>query len=98
LPEELALKPIEPNFQQFEFKDFFFSVGPLKVFSSENDLSPPITCTLRKQSSEQNYGITLKGDQPVRVSHVEPGSFAHVCLSLSLSQNINIITNKKKLD
>jgi hypothetical protein len=78
LSEKQTLKPIEPNFSQFEFKDFFFSLGPLKVFSSENELSAPFSCILKKHPTQQNFGITLKGDCPTRVAHVEPKSHAYV--------------------
>lgn len=102
MSEKLTLKPIDPNFHQYESKDFFnliviikflvyfrnlllnFSTfkGPLKVYSSENEMSIPFSCILRKQPHQQTFGITVKGDCPVRVNQVDPKSFAYVILFL----------------
>jgi hypothetical protein len=48
------------------------------VYSSENELSMPFSCVLKKQTSQQTFGITLKGDCPVRVNNVDPKSHAYV--------------------
>lgn len=78
MPEESQLKPIEPSLNQFEYRDYFFSLGPMRVFTSENEISEPFSCVLKKHPSQQNYGIILKGDCPARVSHVDRNSCAYV--------------------
>jgi hypothetical protein len=52
--------------------------GPLKIYSSEYEISIPFTCVLRKNSNQQTFGITVKGDCPVRINHVDPKSYAYV--------------------
>ena len=56
----------------------FLFQGPIKVYSSENDISVPYTCILKKLANQQTYGITVKGDCPVRVNFVDPKSCAYV--------------------
>ena len=78
LSDKMIIKPIEPKLQQFDYNDYFFTLGPLRVYSSENELSTPFSCILKKHPTQQNYGITLKGDCPTRVTQVEPRSYAYV--------------------
>jgi hypothetical protein len=78
LNNDLTLKPLDPLFHKYEAKDFFSRIGPLKVYSSENELSMPFTCSLLRRSVDQSYGIVVKGDCPVRVNQVDPTSYAYV--------------------
>lgn len=50
----------------------------MKVYSSENELSIPFSCILRKLPNQQTFGITVKGDCPVRINQVDPRSYAYV--------------------
>ncbi|CAF0715873.1 unnamed protein product [Brachionus calyciflorus] len=77
LPNDLSLNQIEPNFEKYISKDFFNIIGPLKVYSSENELSIPYSCILRKLPNNPTFGITVKGDCPVRINNVDPNSYAY---------------------
>jgi len=67
----------------------FYSKGPIKVYNSENDLSMPFNCVLRKLPNQQTFGITVKGDCPVRVNHVDANSYAQVS-KFPFSNEMNI--------
>ncbi|CAH1270501.1 RHPN2 [Branchiostoma lanceolatum] len=66
------IKP--PNFANVKVVDIFHRLGPLAVFSARNQWSVPRTCGMEK--GEQGFGFVLRGDSPVIVAEVEPGSKA----------------------
>ncbi|XP_020850926.1 rhophilin-1 isoform X1 [Phascolarctos cinereus] len=63
-----------PNFSQVKVTDIFHCLGPLSVFSAKNQwrLKGPIHLT----RGEGGFGFTLRGDSPVLIAAVIPGSRA----------------------
>ncbi|RNA32588.1 isoform A [Brachionus plicatilis] len=94
LDEDVVLQPIDPVFDNYDSRDFFNLLGPIKVYSSENELSIPYSCILRKLPNNPTFGITVKGDSPVRINNVDPNSYAYFCF-INLNVSITFLREKK---
>ncbi|XP_077207459.1 rhophilin-1 [Paroedura picta] len=63
-----------PNFSKVKVTDIFHRLGPLSVFSAKNKWQPPQTVRLVRGGN--GFGFTLRGDSPVLIAGVVPGSCA----------------------
>jgi hypothetical protein len=51
--------------------------GPIAVFNAKNHWTAPRTLALDRPPG-QGYGFSVRGDCPVKVADIEPGSVAEV--------------------
>ncbi|XP_030046093.1 rhophilin-1 [Microcaecilia unicolor] len=63
-----------PSFSKVKVTDIFQRLGPLSVFSAKHRWQPVRTARLER--SERGFGFTLRGDSPVLIAGVVPGSCA----------------------
>nr|XP_033785787.1 rhophilin-1 isoform X2 [Geotrypetes seraphini] len=63
-----------PNFSKVKVTDIFHRLGPLSVFSAKHRWQPVRRARLER--SERGFGFTLRGDSPVLIAGVVPGSCA----------------------
>lgn len=71
---QLTLTP--PDMTQYKVKDLFHDLGPISIFSARHYWTAPRNISLKKQSSEQSFGFSVRGDAPVIVAGVDKGSMA----------------------
>ncbi|KAL4234355.1 Rhophilin-2 [Mactra antiquata] len=67
--------PITPEFQKIKVLEIFKKLGPISVFNSRNHWTAPRNITLDRPV-DQGYGFSVKGDCPVKIADIEPGSIA----------------------
>ena len=65
--------------------------GPIAVFNAKNQWSAPRTVILNR-ASDQGFGFSVRGDCPVKVADIEPGSVAEV----SVSRGIDAVHNSPR--
>ena len=85
---EITLRAVAPDFTKVWVQDMFRSLGPLPVFSAENNWSPPRTVTL--QRGKDGFGFMIRNSRPVVFSGVDKGGPAEVS-QLSLIMPLNIV-------
>lgn len=66
-----------PDFSAHKVKDLFHRLGPLAIFSAKHHWTAPRIVKLRKRSDE-SFGFSVRGDAPVIIASVDPGSLAEV--------------------
>ncbi|GAB6027157.1 hypothetical protein CHUAL_013914 [Chamberlinius hualienensis] len=71
---QLSLSP--PDFSLHREKDLFHDLGPLTIFNARNHWTVPRLINLKKGDDEPNFGFSIRGDSPVIVATVDPGSLA----------------------
>lgn len=62
---------------RYEVNLIFKFKGPITIFNAKNEWSAPRTVTLDR-NPDQGFGFSVRGDAPVRVAEMEPGSVAEV--------------------
>ncbi|XP_045191422.1 rhophilin-2-B-like [Mercenaria mercenaria] len=67
--------PVTPEFSKVKVQEIFKKLGPIAVFNSKNYWTAPRTVALHRPS-DQGYGFSVRGDCPVKVADIEPGSVA----------------------
>ncbi|PVD20306.1 hypothetical protein C0Q70_18460 [Pomacea canaliculata] len=67
--------PVAPDFSKSKTTDIFWKLGPIAIFNSRNQWSPPRTVVLQRSPSE-GFGFSVRGDSPVIVADLEPESVA----------------------
>ena len=71
--------------------------GPIVLFNAKNHWSAPRTVILNR-AMDQGFGFSVRGDSPVKVADIEPGSVAEVrcCKTLKIQtlKEIDLITPK----
>lgn len=70
---QLTLMP--PDFSEHAMNDPFHDLGPLKVFNARRQWTAARLIHLRK-GADGNFGFSVRGDAPVIVAAVDPGSVA----------------------
>ncbi|KAH1007189.1 hypothetical protein HUJ04_004456 [Dendroctonus ponderosae] len=71
---ELSLTP--PDFAQFRVNDLFRGLGPIAIFSAKRHWSAPRLVQLHRGRTNEGFGFSVRGDAPVIIAIVEPGSLA----------------------
>lgn len=71
------VSPISPEFRNISVVDIFKRLGPITIFNAKNEWSAPRTVTLDR-NPDQGFGFSVRGDAPVRVAEMEPGSVAEI--------------------
>ncbi|XP_066142367.1 rhophilin-1 isoform X3 [Euwallacea fornicatus] len=71
---QLSLTP--PDFAQFRVNDLFRGLGPIAIFSAKRHWSAPRLVQLHRGRTIDGFGFSVRGDAPVIVAIVEPGSLA----------------------
>ncbi|XP_046385024.1 rhophilin-2 [Ischnura elegans] len=81
---QLSLTP--PDFAQYRVQDLFRDLGPVAIFSAKHHWTAPRNVQLRKGGGEGDvgectvgdagFGFSVRGDAPVIVAGVDPGSLA----------------------
>ena len=51
--------------------------GPIGLFNAKNHWSAPRNVILNR-ANDQGFGFSVRGDSPVKVADIEPGSVAEV--------------------
>jgi hypothetical protein len=64
--------------------------GPITIFNAKNEWSAPRTVTLDR-NPDQGFGFSVRGDAPVRVAEMEPGSVAEVTEILHAVWKLSIL-------
>ena len=72
---EQQVEPITPDFKVVKVKDIFTKLGPISIFNARNEWSAPRSVILKK-NHDQGFGFSVRGDSPVRIAEIEPGSVA----------------------
>lgn len=67
-----------PDFAQFRVSDLFRGLGPIAIFSAKRHWSAPRLVQLHRGRTIDGFGFSVRGDAPVIVAIVEPGSLAEV--------------------
>lgn len=65
-----------PDFAQYRVTDLFRSLGPIAIFSAKRHWSAPRVVQLRRNRPDEGFGFSVRGDAPVVVAVVEPGSLS----------------------
>ncbi|XP_076260379.1 GTP-Rho-binding protein rhophilin isoform X1 [Rhynchophorus ferrugineus] len=65
-----------PDFAQYRVTDLFRSLGPIAIFSAKRHWSAPRLVQLHRGRSDDGFGFSVRGDAPVNIAVVEPGSLA----------------------
>ncbi|KAG8222093.1 hypothetical protein J437_LFUL000856 [Ladona fulva] len=80
---QLSITP--PDFAQYRVQDLFRELGPVAIFSAKHHWTAPRNVQLRKGGGEDadgsgdgdaGFGFSVRGDAPVIVAGVDPGSLA----------------------
>ncbi|XP_071443196.1 rhophilin-2-like, partial [Hetaerina americana] len=84
---QLSLTP--PDFAQYRVQDLFRELGPVAIFSAKHHWTAPRNVQLRKGGGgeggvegeggtpgDAGFGFSVRGDAPVIVAGVDPGSLA----------------------
>lgn len=69
--------PSNPEFSKVKVQEFFQKLGPIALFNAKNQWSAPRTVILNR-ATDQGFGFSVRGDSPVRVADIEPGSVAEI--------------------
>ncbi|KAH3770301.1 hypothetical protein DPMN_171585, partial [Dreissena polymorpha] len=67
--------PVTPEFAKVKVHEFFHKLGPIALFNAKNQWSAPRSVLLDR-SQVQGYGFSVRGDCPVKIAEIEPGSVA----------------------
>lgn len=68
-----------PDFAHLPVEDLFHRLGPVAIFSAKHHWTVPRSIQLQRTgSSDSGFGFSVRGDAPVIVAAVDPGSLAHV--------------------
>ena len=76
-----------PDFSQHKVEDLFSRLGPVAIFSAKHHWTAPRTIQLRKKEDE-GYGFSVRGDAPVIIAGVDPGSLADVSCASFASKSL----------
>ncbi|XP_014783179.1 rhophilin-2-B isoform X1 [Octopus bimaculoides] len=74
IPEsQYNVEDIYPEFSNHAVTDLFQSLGPLNIFSANKLWTAPCLIHLTK-NSQYGFGFSIRGDCPVKINSIEPGS------------------------
>ncbi|KAK2187708.1 hypothetical protein NP493_156g02002 [Ridgeia piscesae] len=68
--------PILPDFSKYKVDDLFHELGPLNIFSARHKWTAPRCINLRRRSSDEEFGFSVRGQSPVIITAVENSSLA----------------------
>ena len=74
---------------------YFMFQGPISIFNAQNHWSAPRTVVLNR-AMDQGFGFSVRGDCPVKVADIEPGSVAEVEYIAVSSENQHFAYAKTK--
>lgn len=81
---QLSLTP--PDFAQMRVDDLFHQLGPVAIFSAKHHWTAPRSVQLQRGEGDSGFGFSVRGDSPVIVAGVDPGSLAHVSHDLHMKK------------
>ncbi|KAI0225676.1 Rhophilin-2 [Lamellibrachia satsuma] len=71
-----AATAILPDFTKYKVDDLFHELGPLNIFSARHKWTAPRCVNLRRRTSDEEFGFSVRGQSPVIVTAVENSSLA----------------------
>lgn len=74
---KFQLSLTSPDFAQLRVDDLFRGLGPVAIFSAKHHWTAPRCVQLQRGDAEAGFGFSVRGDAPVIVAGVDPGSLAH---------------------
>ncbi|XP_052817102.1 rhophilin-2-like [Mya arenaria] len=70
-----VVAPVTPEFAKVKVHEFFHKLGPIALFNARNYWTAPRNVVLDR-ATDQGFGFSVRGDCPVKIADMEPGSVA----------------------